>query len=90
MLRRSFTTISLPNSKNKNLLDILDDIIIDDCKNKDKNNKNDKNDNKNYKICKSCDKIIYNKSIFDAHQEKCFINKLEDLTNQINNMKKTI
>jgi hypothetical protein len=92
MLRRSFTTISFPNSKNKNLLDILDDIIVDECKqNKDKNdkNKNDKND-KNCKICKSCDKIIYNKNIFDIHQEKCFLDKIEDLINQINVLKKTI
>lgn len=71
MLRRSFTSIPFSNSKNKNLLDILDDIIIEESKNKEKDNK--------YKICKSCDKIIYNKSIFDSHQEKCFIEKIEDL-----------
>lgn len=75
MLKRSFTSISLPNSKNKNLLDILDDIIVDECK----QNRN----NKNCKICKSCDKIIYNKSIFDIHQEKCFSEKIEYLKKTI-------
>ena len=79
MLRRSFTSIPFSNSKNKNLLDILDDIIIEESKNKNK----DKDKDNKYKICKSCDKIIYNKSIFDNHQEKCFIERIE-------NLKKTI
>lgn len=76
MLRRSFTSIPFTNSKNKNLLDILDDIIIEESKN------NKEKDNK-YKICKSCDKIIYNKSIFESHQEKCFIERIEDLKKTI-------
>lgn len=89
MLRRSFTSIPFSNSKNKNLLDILDDIIIEESKN-NKNNKNHKNDKDNkdnkdnkYKICKSCDKIIYNKNIFDNHQEKCFTERIEDLKKTI-------
>jgi hypothetical protein len=78
MLRRSFTSIPFSNSKNKNLLDILDDIIIEESKNNKIKNKNDK-----YKICKSCDKIIYNKNIFDNHQEKCFTDQIEDLKKTI-------
>jgi hypothetical protein len=86
MLRRSFTSFPNPNVKNKNLLDILDDIIIDETKQKDKNYKSKIQST----ICKSCDKIIYNKTTFDDHQSQCFIKKIHELTIEIDNLKNTI
>jgi hypothetical protein len=69
MLKRSVT--SLP--KNISMLDILDDI--DDISIENKITKKF--------ICKLCDKILYNKNLYESHKDSCYQKKIDDLNQEL-------
>lgn len=77
--------LSFSVSNDKSLLDILDSVEeIKDDKTLIDNNRI--NNNK----CKCCDKVIFNKTLLDEHQVKCFQNKILSMSIQMNLMRENI
>ncbi len=83
MLKRSATSFPKKNI-NLNMLDLLDDVEID------LNNLKVLNIEEKKFICKICNKILFNKKLYENHKDFCYEKKIEELNLKYKNQKEEI